>query len=181
MNQGIHTVDLFAWFLGDVAEVSAVTKTLGRQVEVETLALSLVKFTNGAQGVIEATTLAYPEFPCYVELIGSRGTLAFTGEKLLHMELIDPTPEEVSVRDALLAQRRQLEAAQAAEKKKVTPGTAVPSLDMGHAPVIEDFVEAVRTRREPWVPGKEARRSVDLICAIYESGRQDGKPVRLSG
>jgi len=75
MNQGIHIVDLLTWFLGEVDEVIAMTDNVGREVEVETLALSLVKFRSGARGVIEGSTLAYPELPQYLEIFGSRGTL----------------------------------------------------------------------------------------------------------
>jgi len=180
MNQGIHCVDLFLWFMGGVEEVIAITETMGRTVEVETLALSLVKFTSGARGVIEGTTLAYPEFSPYIEIYGSRGTLAFNGGKVLHLALADPTSAEAVARDELFEQRRALEAAQAkAVKKEVAPGTAVPFVDMGHTPVVTDFVAAVREGRDPFISGREARRSVAVINAIYESGRQNSKPVKL--
>ena len=179
MNQGIHYVDLFLWFMGEAQEVIAITETVGRKVEVETLALSLVKFASGARGVVEGTTLAYPEIPSYLEIFGSRGTLSFNSEKVLRMDLIDPTPAEASERDALFALRAELEAKKAGEKKTVAAGTAVPSLDMGHGPVIADFVEAIRTDRAPFVNGPEARRAVDLITAIYESGRNGSRPVQI--
>jgi len=181
MNQGIHYVDLFLWFMGEAQEVIAITETMGRQVEVETLALSLVKFASGARGVIEGTTLAYPELPSYLEIFGSRGTLSFTSEKVLRMDLIDPTPGEAAERDALFALKAEQEAKRATETKTVAAGTAVPSLDMGHGPVIADFVEAIRTDREPFVNGPEARRAVELITAIYASGRDGSRPVRVGG
>jgi len=50
---------------------------------------------------------------------------------------------------------------------------------MGHGPVMADFVEAIRTDRPPAVDGPEARRAIELITAIYESGRRNSAPVRL--
>ena len=177
INQGIHEVDLLSWFMGEATEVIAVTETCGREVEVETLALALVKFASGARGVIEATTLAYPDPSPYLEIFGSRGTLTFSNSRLLRLELIDPTPQEEAAREALFEQRRQLEEKEARENGEVAPGTAVGSVDMGHAPVFEDFVRALREDRQPLVDGLEARRSVALVAAVYESSANGSKPV----
>jgi len=181
MNQGIHLLDLYVWFMGDAEEVMARTETKGRNnVEVETLALAVVKFASGASGVLEGTTLAYPGLGTRLEIFGSRGTVALTKGKVLRMDLVDPTPEEAAARDELEEQRKQLEERQAkAPKKKVAPGTAVPNVDMGHAPIVEDFVDAIRNDRNPFVTGEDARCAVALISAVYESGRHNGKPTAL--
>lgn len=179
MNQGIHDVDLFRWFMGPVDSVIAITESPGRTIEVETLALGLIAFHSGARGVIEGTTLAYPDLPTYLEIFGSRGTLSFSANRLMRMDLIDPTPEEQTAREELLALTRAYDEARAREDKPVAPGTAIHSLDMGHTPVIADFVEAIRTGREPFVSVGEARNAVELITAIYESGQNGSKPVRL--
>ncbi|MDA0747637.1 MAG: Gfo/Idh/MocA family oxidoreductase [bacterium] len=179
MNQGIHDVDLFRWFLGDVEQVIAMTDNVGRNVEVETLALALVKFASGAKGVVEGSTVAYPELPTYLEIFGSRGTVTFSANKLMRMDIIDPTDEETAARDELLALTKTHEEERARNAKKSVAGTAVPSLDMGHTPVITDFVEAIQAGREPFVSVHEARNAVELITAIYESGRNNSKPVRL--
>lgn len=181
MNQGIHLVDLLLWFMGEAEEVIALTENVGRRVEVETLALSLVKFASGARGVIEATVLAYPELPQYLEIFGERGTLTFEPEKLWRLDLIDPTPAEEAARRELFQLSAELEVEREKRLKGVLPGTAVPSVDMGHTPVIVDFVEAIQSGRPPLVDGREARRAVALINAIYESGCQQGRPVRLEG
>lgn len=181
MNQGIHMVDLLLWFMGEAEEVVAMIDSVGRQVEVETLALGLVRFKGGARGVIEGTTLAYPELPQYLEIFGSRGTLTFSSGKLMRLELIDPTAEEVEAREELFVLSAELEAAGKKARTKVAPGTAVPMVDMGHRPVIADFVEAILEDREPKVDGEEARRAVELITGIYESGRNGSRPVRLRG
>ena len=180
MNQGIHLVDLFAWFMDDVTEVRAFTATVGRErIDVETLAVALLKFAGGARGVVEATTLAYPELEPRIEIFGSRGTVAFNHDRLLGMDLLEPTPAEAAARERLLARFGEPDEADPEPGDKPPPGTPVGSLDMGHAPVFADFVEAIREGRDPLVTGAEARRAVELIAAIYASGREDGRPVRL--
>ena len=179
MNQGIHCVDLYLWFMGPVTEVRAITETMAREVEVETLALSLVTFASGARGVVEGTTLAYPEFAPFIEIYGSRGTLAFSEERLLHLELLDPTPDEERAREELLALGDRLEEASAASDEQAPPGTPMVGVDQGHTPIFEDFVQAIRTGTRPLVDGHEARRAVEFICAVYASGSQNSRPVLL--
>ena len=181
MNQGIHLLDLYVWFMGDAEEVMARTETKGREnVEVETLALALVKFASGASGVIEGTTLAYPGLGTRLEIFGSRGTVVLTKGKVMRMDLADPSPAEAAARDELLEQARQLEERQAnAPKKKVAPGTPVPNVNMGHTPIVEDFVDAIRSDRDPFVTGEDARRAVALINAVYESGSHNGRPTPI--
>ena len=41
----------------------------------------------------------------------------------------------------------------------------------GHRRQLADFVAAVRENRAPKVDGREGKKAVDLICAIYESNR----------
>jgi predicted dehydrogenase len=171
-------VDLFIWFMGGVSSVIGLVETKGRTVEVETMAMGLVSFKNGSKGSIEGSTIAYPGLPRYIELIGSRGTLAFGEAKLIRLDLIDPTPAEIAWKEATLA-RQAREAEEEAKKPPVAPGTAVASLDMGHVPVFADFVAAIQDNREPFVNGEEARRSVELITAIYESSAKDGQSVKL--
>jgi predicted dehydrogenase len=48
----------------------------------------------------------------------------------------------------------------------------------GHRRQLADFIEAVRSNRPPRVDGKEGKKAVDLICAIYESNRT-GKAVEV--
>lgn len=179
MNQGIHVVDLLLWFMGEAKSTIAMVDSVGRQVEVETLAVGLVEFASGAKGVIEGTTLAYPEWPQYLEIFGSRGTVAFSSDKLMQMELIDPTAEEEKAREELLRISGELEQIKEKARAGAAPGTAVPVVDMGHTPVMGDFVEAILEDREPMVNGLESRRAVELITGIYESGKNGSRKVDL--
>ena len=181
MNQGIHIVDLLPWFMGEAKSTIAMIDSAGRQVEVETLAVGLVEFASGAKGVIEGTTLAYPEWPQYLEIFGSRGTVAFTSDNLMRMELIDPTTKEEKAREDLLRVSEELGRIKEKARAGAVPGTAVPVVDMGHTPVVADFVEAILDGRKPLVDGVESRRAVELITGIYESGKNGSRKVDLGG
>lgn len=61
INQGIHTLDLLVWLLGNPVEVFAWTGCLAHErIEVEDTAAATVRFASGALGVVHATTSAYP-------------------------------------------------------------------------------------------------------------------------
>jgi UDP-N-acetyl-2-amino-2-deoxyglucuronate dehydrogenase len=175
MNQGSNLIDLLIWFMVDIEEVIGVMETKAHDIEVETLALSLVKLRNGARGVIEGTTLAYPELPQYIEIFGSEGTIAFSSNELNRCDLKKPTHDTKTRLQSIIDAQAKVQKG----KTKVPPGTPIPSLDMGHEKVIADFVDSVLDVREPFVNGQEARKAVELVTAIYESGRYNSKPVRL--
>src|SRR5947209_2517305 len=58
MGHGIHAMDLFLWLLGDWEEVSAMTGTLDREIEVEDVSLAIVRFNNRALGSIVNSVLS---------------------------------------------------------------------------------------------------------------------------
>ena len=49
-------IDLLQWYMGPVESVFGYCKTLARKIEVEDTAAVVLKFKNGAVGVIEGTT-----------------------------------------------------------------------------------------------------------------------------
>ena len=103
MNQGIHAIDLLQWFMGDVTEVSGYTATLAHErIEVEDTAVATLKFANGALGVIEGTTGAYPGFLKRLEICGSKGSVVMEEESITHWQFAEELPEDQEIRDRLL-------------------------------------------------------------------------------
>ena len=61
MNQSIHAIDLLQWFMGPVSKICSFSGTLAHErIEVEDTAVAALQFENGALGVIEGTTGAFP-------------------------------------------------------------------------------------------------------------------------
>jgi predicted dehydrogenase len=169
MNQAVHTVDLLAWFMGPVVEVQAYTATLAHErIEVEDVATATLQFENGALGVIEATTAAFPGYLKRIELHGSAGSAVLEEEDIKHWDFAKKERSDAAV-------MRQM-----AARKSTGGGAADPAAigHHGHTMQFQDFVDAIRKDRTPAVDGHEGRRSVEIILAIYKSA-QTGKKVSL--
>jgi predicted dehydrogenase len=170
MNQAIHNVDLLLWMMGDAAHVSGFTAMLAHErIEVEDTAVACLRFANGALGVIQATTSVHPGLPKTIAIHGDRGTAVIEQEDILRWEFAAPFPD-----DAALKQRF-------AQKIGASGGAADPKAisHQGHARQLADFVSAIQTGKSPRVDGREGRKAVALICAIYES-MQIGRVVTIA-
>jgi predicted dehydrogenase len=171
MNQAIHSVDLLLWLMGPVAEVTAQAATLAHErIEVEDTITATLRFENGAIGVVEATTAAYPGMLKRVELHGSEGTAVLEEEDIKKWEFAKPT-----ARDKALLERM-------AGKTQTGGGAADPAAigHHGHTAMFKDAVKAIQSGSKPLIDGPEGRRSVEVILAIYkaaESGRSVSLPL----
>jgi predicted dehydrogenase len=164
MNQGSHTVDLLLWLCGDIVRVHAVTAALRHRIEVEDTALALLEFAGGARGTLVATTAAYPGFARRVMVAGTDGTLTIDRDALVGAAFAAGGPD-VEVR-----------APAPDDGRSSTPAISDVS---GHRKLFEDFVHAIRTGSRPRCDGRDGRRSVAVIRAIYESAAA-GRPIDVS-
>lgn len=162
MNQGIHYVDLLQWMMGPVETICGHIDTLVKQrIEVEDTAVATLRFTNGALGVIEACTSAYRGTPARLEIRGEKGTVVVEDGNVVLWQVEgeeDFVPEQV----------------------KAGSGATNPMAitDIGHQAQINDMAAAILEDRPPVIDGREARKAIEIISAIYRSS-QTGSPVRL--
>jgi predicted dehydrogenase len=166
MNQGVHTLDLLLWLLGDVTRVYARAVTALHEIEVEDTVAATLEFAGGAVGTLEAATSVYPGYPRRVELTGTEGTIILEGNTLVAADLRTP--------------RAGLVVAVAAGGGNPSATSAVVSDVSGHREILSDFLRAIETGGSPLCDGREARRSVELARAVYESSRT-GLAVTLGG
>ncbi len=160
MNQAIHNVDLIAWLMGNVASVQAITATLAHErIEVEDTAVAALRFANGALGVIEATTAAYPGLLKRTEIHGSKGSARVEQDDVTLWSFAEPRPEDAAIR------------AKMAAASGFSAGASDPRgiNHAGHRDQLADFLRAIDTGGSPLVDGREGRRSVEIIRAIYRS------------
>lgn len=165
MNQCIHNIDLLRWMMGDeVTEVFAYTDRLNHDyIEAEDLGVALIKFTNGAYGIIEGTTNVYPanlEETLYI--FGEKGTVKAGGHSVNIIE------------EWLFADQLDDPQAVKAHYHENPPNI----YGFGHNPLYADMIDAIRNRRRPYVDAQAGRRALELVLAIYRSA-VDGKPVKL--
>lgn len=155
LTQAIHTLDTLLDLVGPIECVSAQCRTSPlRNIDTEDIACASVKFRNGAVGVIDATTVAYPGYPERIDIAGTRGSAVLEAERLsVHRAGQEPI---------------QIDGATAG-------GGGADPMAFSHEPhrrLIEDFVDSIRRGREPRVSGRSALAVHALIDAMLESAAQ---------
>ena len=163
MNQGVHTVDLLLWLMGDVERIYARTITALHDIEVEDTVVATLEFRNGAVGTLEAGTSIYPGYQRRVELTGTEGTIKMEHDRIVAADLRTPAPTLISP---------------GAGDQNASASSPVVSDVSGHRRLIEDFLRAIETNGRPICDGPEGRRSVELIEAAYQSSGT-GLPVTI--
>jgi predicted dehydrogenase len=162
INQAIHQVDILLWLIGPVRELFAYWQ-LGamHKIESEDVISVLLRYRNGAQGVIQASTAFWPGYTERVEIHGAKGTAILAGDKLQAWDVRDYEGEPPPL------------------AKDVLSGSADP-MAIPLEPFerqFRDFGEAIRTGRKPLVSGEEGYRALELVLAAYRSCREGGKVV----
>ena len=164
INQAVHTVDLMLWLFGEVVSVQAASKTSLHAIEAEDTLVALLEFASGALGVLQATTSAYPGYPRQLELTGSEGTLIIAQDRLFAADLRNP-PADL----------------RCGGKADENPSASSPVVSdvRGHQSVLEDFLQSIQANTTPRCDGREGRRSLALVEAIYKACRT-GERVRCT-
>jgi predicted dehydrogenase len=162
INQAIHTVDLLLWLFGDVVRVQSRTATTLHTIEAEDVAIAILEFASGAVGVLQATTAAYPGYPRRLEITGSEGTVTLEHDRVVAAHLRNTS---AGLSESLASDRNQ------------SASSAVVSDFRGHQALLEDFLQAIARNTTPVCDGREGRRSIALVEAIYRAARNSGTTV----
>jgi predicted dehydrogenase len=169
MNQAIHGLDLLQWFAGVPAEVFAwKTRRVHTGIEAEDTACATLRFPDGALGTIEATTAAWPGWSRRIELCGEHGSIQLEDDQITRWDFSKSEHGD----DAIRATRRS----DALGSGAGSPGAI--SIE-GHVRQLQDFIDALRENRPPVIDGREGRKAVALVEALYQSAER-GVPVRLA-
>lgn len=165
MNQCIHNIDLLRWMMGDeITEVVGMTDRLNHDyIEAEDLGIALVKFANGAYGIIEGTTDIYPKnLEETLYLFGEKGTVKAGGQSV---NVIEEWNFSDMLDDPEIVKKQYHE--------------APPNVyGFGHTPLYADVIEAIMENRAPYVDARAGKRALELVLAIYQSAAT-GSVVKL--
>jgi UDP-N-acetyl-2-amino-2-deoxyglucuronate dehydrogenase len=168
MNQAIHGLDLLQWFAGLPEEVFAWSAhTVHTGIEADDTTCASLRFANGAIGTVEASTAVWPGWARRIELCGEHGSICLEDDHIARWDFAGAEPGD----DAI----RRTPRSDALGSGAGTPGGISLA---GHLRQIQDMVEAIRDNRPPAIDGREGRKAVALVHAIYESAKS-GKPVKL--
>lgn len=162
MNQASHYVDLLEWLIGPIADVQAMTATLGRDIEVEDTGVLNVRWRNGALGSMAVTMLTWPKnLEGSIIIIGEKGTARIGGLAVNDIQIWN-----------------------FAEQKDYDTGIANASYEttsvygFGHPLYYKNVIDTLRGNAEPETDGREGLKSLEVLIAAYISAR-DRKTVSL--
>ncbi|WBB67709.1 Gfo/Idh/MocA family oxidoreductase [Micromonospora sp. WMMD812] len=169
MNQGVHTVDLLVAALGRPVEVFAYTGRLAHErIEVEDVAVGVVRFESGALGVLHATTAAYPGLSARLQVHGDRGSAVIDNDQLAFFQV---TAEGADREEKLMG---------TTESRAVpTAGSEPGQLSDAHRLQYLNFLGALGGTEKLRVDLETNRQSIGVITGAYESART-GRPVSLA-
>ena len=160
MNQAIHQVDVLLYLIGPVKEVFGSWQLGARhKIESEDVITAMLRYANGAQGVIQAATAFWPGYPERIEVHGTKGTAVLTGDKLTTWDVEDDSGEPAPVESAAMS--------------GASDPMAIPT-----APIERQFLnfaDAIAKGQTPLVSGEEGYRAIELVLSIYQSCRQGQK------
>ena len=162
-NQASHHIDLLEWMLGDVESVFAKSRTALSDIETEDTGVAVLRFKNGALGVIEATTATRPkDLEGSLSILGELGSVEIGGFAVNEIKHWNFTNAMESDKEVM-------------EKYSVNPQNVY---GFGHKEYYLHVVDSILNGTKALVDGLEGRKSLELIVAMYES-IETGKEVFL--
>jgi predicted dehydrogenase len=164
ISQAIHQVDLLRWIGGPVDELFGMWQLgAAHRIESEDVVSAVLRYQNGATGVIQASTAVWPGYPERLEFHGTRGTAVIAGDQLVTWDVKDDHGDAPPL------------------SRKGASGASDP-MAISLAPFerqFTDFADAIKEKRKPLVSGIEGLEALEIVDAIYGSCRS-GQPVQLS-
>lgn len=152
VGHGIHLTDLFLYLFGDWQDVHTIAKSLDRPIEVDTVAMSTVRFENGAMGTINTSTVS-PRQETYLRLDFQRATVECTALYRYSNENWRFSTVENSPDEANLSRWQTIE--------QNTKGS--------HVQQLRELLDSMDRNERPLVSGAEARRILEFNASLYKS------------
>ncbi len=162
-NQASHHIDLLEWMLGEPVSVFAKSATQLVDIETEDTGMAIIKFRNGALGLVEATTAVRPkDLEGSLSILGEKATVEIGGFAVNEMKIWNFTEELPEDKEVI-------------HKYKENPQNVY---GFGHLRYLENVIDSILNDKRALVDGLEGRKSLELISAIYES-IETGKEIHL--
>jgi UDP-N-acetyl-2-amino-2-deoxyglucuronate dehydrogenase len=164
ITQAIHQVDLLLYLVGPVTHVYGEWQ-LGalHQIESEDIVNAVLRYANGATGVVQASTAFWPGYPERIEIHGTKGSAVVTGDKLTTWDVKDDGGEPAPI------------------EAQVASGASDP-MAISIVPFERqflDFAEACLQGGPPSCSGEDGYRALELVTSIYDSCRNK-QPVMIT-
>lgn len=154
MNQCIHNIDLLQWMIGsEVERIHAERDTFLRDIEMEDFGAILIRFKNGAIGIVEGSACVYPKnLEETLSIFGETGTVVIGGLAV-----------------------NEIKTWRFADERDYDHEDASTEIDnvygKGHTPLYKDFIDAINNDREPLINGEEGKKAMEIILMAYEKSQ----------
>jgi UDP-N-acetyl-2-amino-2-deoxyglucuronate dehydrogenase len=179
LTQTVHQIDLLQWFMGPIDEIYGYWANINHPyIEVEDTAVAVLRFKNGALGVLLLSNAQKPGFYGRIHVHGTSGASVGVqtdwGSPFVSglTREVDPPINDVWT---IPGENHHLIEWQ---REDTIRCRNIDVMTYYHRLQIKDFLEAIKDDREPFVSGQEGRKPVEIITAIYRSCR-DGLPVKF--
>ncbi len=157
INQAIHQVDLLLHLIGPVTRLYGEWQLGGTHaIESEDSVSVVMRYANGATGVVQASTAIVPGYPERLEIHGTKGSAIVSGDKLTAWDVSDddgPAPPLES-HSASGASDPMAISTQPFERQFVA------------------FAQACADGAPPSCNGHDGRRALQFVLKAYESCRE---------
>ena len=150
ITQAIHFIDLLQWIMGPVEYLHGIYATRSHRIEVEDIGVACLKFKSGALGLVLGSVSLRPE-ENWLAIYGSKKSVVIGSDNRITRKW-EENPKTVY------------------EEEESPP--------YGHDGIIKDFLRAIVEDRDPAIPGEEARKSLEIVIAIYRA-HQTGRRIYL--
>jgi predicted dehydrogenase len=152
-NQASHHLDLLLWLVGDVETASAYTARQLVDIETEDTAVAILRFKNGALGVVEATTAARPkDLEASISILGEGGAVeigGFATDEVRTWQFQQSLPEDDDIAAGLLRNPEDRSYA--------------------HGQYLQQVVAILNGEAAEAVDGEEGLRTIRLIEQLYQA------------
>jgi predicted dehydrogenase len=156
LNHAVHHIDLLLWLLGAPESVTAVlTNATHENAEIEDLSVAVLAYQR-ALATITSSVVHHGERQRIV-VQGREASVSLDGEVIAEVTQPNGFPVPGGNTD-LVAQLQAVTAGQPA-----LPHT-------GHQGQIDDVLRAIETGGRPAIDGRDGRRTIEMITAIYQAG-----------
>jgi len=160
LDQGVHVIDLFRWFMGEFDEVFGNVETFYWDMEVEDNAFAMFRTGRGQVATMHTSWTQWKN-KFLLEIIGEKGYF-----------VVDGLGGSYGTEKLVIG------------KRKVSGGAPdeeiieFPGPDISWREEMKEFASAITGNREPIGSGYDGLMANRLVGAVYESARRN-VPVRL--
>lgn len=154
IQQASHYIDLYCWLFGKPQKLVSKLGTFVHDIEVEDHGAVICEHPSGMIGTITASTATKPGFPARLEIYSDKGFIVMENDAITRWD-IDGL-ENPSSKDS--------------EKNMHTGSSSAAVNDTSaHEVLINDFIEAIKSDRDPLITGDSARNATEMIQEIYHN------------